>query len=254
MTPNLAPASEPVHYQPKIEGVSVYFGRLLSRHVTPLFLATPLSANDVTAVWGAMSVANGYLLYLTLCGRPLLTAAVFAVFYLALVVDCSDGEVARARKTANPIGGKLLDGVWHKATEFSLLAAYAGAAADSGWGKWAFPLGLFLMAGEAMYTYAYERRLLVIRVHAKSTESISGTTDDDKYVTGQLWRDFPTRKKVMAVYGLLQYKSVYFMVALSLVSPDALFAGVVVLAVYKHFDWIRIINQTVQRSKHAEQG
>jgi phosphatidylglycerophosphate synthase len=205
-----------------------------------------ISANWATAIWGLLSVANSYLIYVALVqGWWLLSAAVVAVYYLALVIDCVDGEIARARGTASPIGGKLLDGIWHKATEYSLLVAYAFGATGSRWGSWALPIGLALMAGEAMHTYAYERRLLVIRVHAQSKESISGVSSDDVYRREERWSDFSAKRKMNALRGLIQYKSAYFMVALAAVSHDALFAGVAVLTIYKHYDWIALITNTV---------
>ena len=83
-----------------------------------------ISANQATAVWGLLSLANSYVIYLAIVGKVLLVAVVFALYFVVVVIDCVDGEIARYRNTASPIGGKLLDGVWHKATEFSLLVAY----------------------------------------------------------------------------------------------------------------------------------
>jgi phosphatidylglycerophosphate synthase len=242
-----------LRYQPVQDSVEVFFGRLLSKYLTPVFLALGLSANGVTAVWGLISLANSYVIFLALRGARWWSIAVFALYYLALVIDCSDGEVARARQTANPIGGKLLDGVWHKVTEFSLIAAFAASLVGTRWSSWAMTVGLVMMSGEAMYTYAYERRLLVIRVHAQSKESISGATADDKYRNGESWWGLSSAKKIKSLVGLIQYKSAYFMLALSFISPDALFAGVALLAVYKHVVWIRIINSTLHRSKTVGQ-
>lgn len=229
------------------DGVSVFFGRMLSKHATPLFLTLGISANLATAIWGLLGLANSYLIYLVLRGQFVLLPVVLALFYLVVVIDCVDGEIARARKTSSPIGGKLLDGIWHKMTEYSLLAAYVGALTGTRWDVWTLPVGLTLMAGEAMHTYVYERRLLVIRVHAQSKESISGVTPDDIYFRGERWRDFSWKRKRNALIGLIQYKSAYFMMALAFVSVHALFAGVLILTAYKHFDWIRLVTRTVMR-------
>ena len=218
-----------------------------SRHLTPIFIRIGTSGNQVTALWGLVSLANSYVIYQVLTGRFELAPVVPFLFYVVLVLDCVDGEVARALKTASPIGGKLLDGIWHKMTEYSLLAAYVAGLSGTRWDEWTLSLGLTLMAGEAMHTYAYERRLLIIRVHAKSRESITPRTVDDLFRHGEGWRDFSSTRRRKAIIGLVQYKSVYFMIALALVSVDALFAGVVLLAVYKHFDWIRLITRTVNR-------
>ena len=101
------------------DAVSVYFARKVSRHLTPLFLALRISANNATAVWGLLSLFNSYVIYLAITGSYYLVPVIFAIYFLVVVVDCVDGEIARYRGTANPIGGKLLD---------ALLALRDGAA------------------------------------------------------------------------------------------------------------------------------
>ena len=90
------------------DAVSVYFARRVSRHVTPVFLALGLSANGATAVWGLISLFNSFVIYLTICGAYYLLPLVFVLYFLVVVIDCVDGEIARYRHTASPIGGKLL--------------------------------------------------------------------------------------------------------------------------------------------------
>jgi phosphatidylglycerophosphate synthase len=233
--------------QKDTDAVSVYFARKASRRLTPWFLKTPMTANQATALWGLLSLLNTWIIYEVLIGYFLLVPVVFAMFFVVVVIDCVDGEIARFRGTASPIGGKLLDGVWHKATEYGLLVAYAGAAYTRTGNPYLFIIGLVMVSGEAMYTYVYERRLTVIRVYAKSTEYINPTADTDLYRKDELWRDFPSKKKVNAFKGLIQYKSVYFMILLALVSSQLLLAGVVVLMVYKHYAWIKLLMKTVNR-------
>ena len=229
------------------ESISVYFARKVSRYVTPVFLKLGISANQATALWGLVSLATSYVIYLTIAGHPLLLPAIPVLYFFVVVIDCVDGEVARFRHTASPIGGKLLDGVWHKATEYSLLAAYVAAAFHWTNSPLLFPIGLALMAGEAMYTYVYERRLLVIRLFAKSSEYIDSATEDDLFHKDEEWKDFSVRKKLNAFKGLIQYKSVYFMIALSWISESVLFVGIIVLTAYKHYAWLRLLVRTVNR-------
>ena len=227
------------------DAVSVYFARRVSKHITPILLAMGLSANGATALWGLISLVNSFVIYLTICGAYFLLPLVFALYFLVLVIDCVDGEIARYRQTASPIGGKLLDGVWHKATEYSLLMAYTAGAHYWTGNLALMPIGLVLLAGEAMYTFVYERRLTVIRVYAKSTEYINPVTEDDFYRKAEAWSDFSRARKLRAFKGLVFYKSVYFMIALSFISPTLLLWGVVVLAAYKHYAWIKLLVRTV---------
>jgi phosphatidylglycerophosphate synthase len=238
--------------QKKQDAVSVYFARKVSPRITPVFLKLGISANQATAVWGLLSLATSYVIYLAIAGHYALVPVIFALYFVVVVIDCVDGEVARYRNTASPIGGKLLDGVWHKATEYSLLATYVAGAYFWTHSPFLLPIGLILLSGEAMYTYVYERRLLVIRVFAKSAEYINPTTQNDLYRKDERWRDFPLRKKLNAFKGLIQYKSVYFMIALSVLSPEALLAGLAVLTVYKHVAWIRLVMRTLNRPPQVE--
>ena len=231
--------------QKNTDAVSVYFARKVSRHVTPVFLALGISANGATAVWGLLSLFNSFVIYLAIGGAYYLVPLIFVLYFLVVVIDCVDGEIARYRNTASPIGGKLLDGVWHKATEYSLLMAYTAGAHYWTGSLSLMPIGLVLLAGEAMYTYVYERRLTVIRVYAKSSEYINPTSEHDLYRKDERWSAFPGRKKLNAFKGLIQYKSVYFMIAISMLSSNLLFWGVVLLAGYKHYAWMKLLIRTV---------
>lgn len=103
---------------------SLYW-RKVSPYLTRRFLAAGLSADAVTVgviVTGWMATAS--LLIPSVAG-PLL-AAVFA--QLQMLVDASDGEVARVRGTSGP-RGIFLDKVAHYTTEGAIPVAFGGAIA-----------------------------------------------------------------------------------------------------------------------------
>jgi phosphatidylglycerophosphate synthase len=102
--------------------------RRLSPYLTRLLIATPLSANAVTA----MMIPVGLLAAVSL-SLPGLLAAVGAVLLiqLQLLLDCCDGEVARWRRTFSP-KGPYVDALAHYSTEAALPAAL-GIRADGGW-------------------------------------------------------------------------------------------------------------------------
>jgi phosphatidylglycerophosphate synthase len=115
--------------------------RRLSPYVTRLLVATPLSANAVTA----LTIPVGLLaaLSLTLPGIQGALRA-FLLVQLWLLLDCSDGEVARYRRTFSPLG-PYLDGLSHSVTQAAIPAAL-GIRADGGWssiGGWT-ALGLLV--------------------------------------------------------------------------------------------------------------
>ena len=102
--------------------------RRLSPYVTRLLVATPLSANAVTA----LMIPVGLLAALSLT-LPGLLGAIGAVLLvqLWLLLDCCDGEVARWRRTFSPLG-PYLDGISHSVTQAAIPAAL-GIRADGGW-------------------------------------------------------------------------------------------------------------------------
>ena len=108
--------------------------RRLSPYVTRLLVATPISADAVTA----LMIGTGLLAALLLTLPGVLAAIGAAVLVqLQLLLDCCDGEVARWRRKLSPTG-VYLDQIAHYATEAALPAAL-GVRAGGGWdsiGAW----------------------------------------------------------------------------------------------------------------------
>jgi phosphatidylglycerophosphate synthase len=107
-------------------------GKLYMRRVSPyltrLLIRTPLTPNGVTWLMIAIGFAAAGLLTL-----PGLWAAigVVALIQLQLLLDCSDGELARWRQVSSP-AGIYLDRMAHNLTEAALPIALA-IRADGGW-------------------------------------------------------------------------------------------------------------------------
>jgi phosphatidylglycerophosphate synthase len=102
--------------------------RWVSVYVTRLLIATPISANGVTA----LMIPVGLLGALTLTFPGVLPAlGAVLLIKLQLLLDCCDGEVARWRRTFSP-KGPYLDALAHYSTEAALPAAL-GIRADGGW-------------------------------------------------------------------------------------------------------------------------
>jgi phosphatidylglycerophosphate synthase len=102
--------------------------RRLSPYCTRLLLRTGISANGVTWLMIVSGVAAAAVLTL-----PGVLAAVGAVLLiqLQLLLDCSDGELARWRDEKSPVG-IYLDRIGHWLTEAALPIAL-GIRADGGW-------------------------------------------------------------------------------------------------------------------------
>jgi phosphatidylglycerophosphate synthase len=226
-----------------------FWPRKISPYITAVLVRTPITAHQTTVLWGIISAANSYVVSRVLIGDYLLLPIIPLVYILTYVLDCVDGEVARVRQIADPVGGKLLDGICHRTTEYSLLAAYALAAYHLTASPWVLPVALLLFSGEAMGGYAYERRLMAIRVHMGFSGAMA--SEDKMYPRGAKWADLSRAQKIVTIKGQLHYKSIYAIIAAAYVSGSVLLAGLALFAAYKHVSWIRLIAQTLDATRNA---
>src|SRR3954451_6797890 len=102
--------------------------RRLSPYLTRLFLRAGLSPNAVT--WLMIPVGLAAAGLVSIPGVPAAVGAVLLI-QLQLLLDCSDGEVARWRGVSAP-KGIYLDRIAHYVTEAALPIAL-GVRADGGW-------------------------------------------------------------------------------------------------------------------------
>jgi phosphatidylglycerophosphate synthase len=119
--------------------------RDLSPYVTWVLLKTPISANGVTGLMILTGWATAAALLIPGIWGPVLA---LILGQLQMLIDCSDGEVARWRKTKSP-AGHFLDAVGHYTTEALIPIALglraAGFADDSRPIDWMWvALGAFL--------------------------------------------------------------------------------------------------------------
>jgi len=105
---------------------SLYLRRL-SIHVTRALLPTGISANGVTWLMTLTGIAGAAVLLWPSWWAVLICAA---AMQLQILLDCSDGEVARWRNTRSP-AGVYLDRIGHYATE-GLLPVGLGIHVDGG--------------------------------------------------------------------------------------------------------------------------
>lgn len=87
--------------------------RDISPYLTWVLLRTPISANGVTGLMILVGWSVAFALLIPGIWGPVLAVV---LGQLQMLVDCSDGEVARWRKTSSP-AGVFLDKVGHYTTE-----------------------------------------------------------------------------------------------------------------------------------------
>lgn len=128
--------------------------RGLSPYLTWLLLKTPITANGVTV----LMILTGWLTASALL-VPGIAGAVLALVLgqLQMLIDCSDGEVARWRRTSSPVG-HFLDAVGHYSTETLIVLALGIRAAaypfeapgDFAWTTLAFAIALIIVLNKAL--------------------------------------------------------------------------------------------------------
>jgi phosphatidylglycerophosphate synthase len=171
----LRPVAQPAEHLQR-PGEEHWAGRLYMRrvsvHVTRLLLATPLSANALTA----LMIPVGLLAALVL-SLPGLAAAVGAALLvqLQLLLDCCDGEVARWRRTYSP-RGPYLDALAHYSTEAALPAAL-GIRADGGWDSIGGWTALGLTVSVLVLLLKSETHLVTV-MRVKAGKPVGGPADE----------------------------------------------------------------------------
>jgi phosphatidylglycerophosphate synthase len=145
--------------------------RRLSPYVTRLVVATPLTANALTSLMIPTGLLAAFLV--TLPGvLPAVGAALLV--QLQLLLDCSDGEVARWRR-AFSTAGVYLDQIAHYSTEAALAAAL-GVRADGGWGSIGGWTALGLAVSVLILLLKAETHLVTV-ARARSGEALPEVPD-----------------------------------------------------------------------------
>jgi phosphatidylglycerophosphate synthase len=226
------------------EMLAAFWPRKVSRHITRVLVKTPITPNQTTVLWGILSVMNSYTVYHALRGSWAAIPLIPVIYQFCFVLDCVDGEIARYKNLISPIGGKLLDVVCHRATEFALLATFVVAAYAKQASWWVLAVGMLLVTGDAMYAFVYERRLTALRVQAGFKGQIRRTATG-VYQRGARWSELTGGQQLATLTGLFHYKSVYAVIALSYFPPNVFVAGLGALAAYKHWKWLRLVQRTL---------
>ena len=238
-------------WQRQQDVLAVFWDRKISPWFTRAFIRIGMTPNQITVLWGLISVVNTLTVYRAMTGEYWLVPVVWAVYMVASVFDCSDGEVARATNNVNPVAGKLLDGICHRATEYSLGGAFGAGAWTLTQSPWVLPITVVLLAGDAMESYVYERRISILRVQQRVTGALKHSPEA-LYAWGTRWRSLPWQQKLTTFSGTVHYKSIYAVIAIAYVSPFALVIGLGALGLYKHWKWMQLLSRTLAQSDRPD--
>jgi phosphatidylglycerophosphate synthase len=102
--------------------------RRLSIHLTRLLVPTPVTPDQLTALMGATGIAAALVLTVPRWWSGVLACA---ALQLQVLLDCSDGELARWRGPTGGARGVYLDSLAHWTTDAAVVCA-VGVHADGG--------------------------------------------------------------------------------------------------------------------------
>ena len=147
--------------------------RRLSPYLTRALIPTPLTPNAVT--WLMIGAGVAAAAVLTLPGIVPAVAAVVLI-QLQILFDCSDGELARWRRTSSAVG-VYLDRLGHYLTETALPIAL-GVRADGGWDS----LGGWTTLGLVVAVLVLLVKSETVLVHVARTEAGLEKVEDTRSV------------------------------------------------------------------------
>ncbi len=133
------------------EPIDLVLHRPLAFGVAKLSLPTPLTPNHLTGISIVLGVTGGILL---MVGELWSQLAGAALLFLSQVVDCSDGMLARMRKSSSDLG-RMLDGV---ADMFVLLTGSLGSIVVMARlypSPWYVPVAITVLSIATMHTSSF---------------------------------------------------------------------------------------------------
>lgn len=146
---------------------SARYLRRLSVYVTAVVVRTPISANGVTLLMIIAGFLAGPALLLPGVWGPLVAVL---LTQLQMLLDCSDGEVARWRRASSP-RGVFLDQVGHFVAEGSIglflgLRAAGLVGGSDPLSSWQFAFVGAVLAGGIWFNKALNMMVVVARVNS----------------------------------------------------------------------------------------
>lgn len=150
---------------------STYVLRRISAPLTPIAIRHGVSANSVTAGSALVGLLGATLF--AVGGRPALAAGAI-LLQLSLVLDCVDGEIARATRTHSAIGG-WLDAATDRVKEYAALAGLAFAAGHLGHHVWLMAAaGMVVQTARHLTDFSLAKEVLAAhRASARDTRPMS---------------------------------------------------------------------------------
>jgi phosphatidylglycerophosphate synthase len=153
---NALPVSKNVVVLETQEPMAEYVHRPPGRWIAKRLVHTPVTPNQVTVLAGLAGMLAGSLLALG-AERPLLRVAGGFVLMLACFLDCTDGELARARGTSSLLG-MIIDGLTDNVVGTSVFLGMAYDVVVYTAQPWFWPLGIAAGLSAAAHVWIYDAK------------------------------------------------------------------------------------------------
>ena len=125
--------------------------RKISIYVTKLLLPTGLSANQVSIMFLFFSLLAALCLFSGIRYENFYYFLGVPVFiWIYLVLDCTDGEIARLKGTASPFAGKVMDAFCHEIFDNAIVLAVTLGIYLKNFDNLALITGLVLLVGKSI--------------------------------------------------------------------------------------------------------
>jgi phosphatidylglycerophosphate synthase len=131
-----------------------YIHRPVAARLVRLLLLTPITPNQVTLASGAAGVLAALALARSV-DRPALRLACAALLFGSTVLDCCDGQLARARQMTSP-NGMLLDAAADVVVGISMVVAATHVVAQASGSSALWLLAPVVLASYAVHCYLFD--------------------------------------------------------------------------------------------------
>ncbi|MEW6607152.1 MAG: CDP-alcohol phosphatidyltransferase family protein [bacterium] len=224
-------------FQPEEKDPTWKFCLFFSIYITKLFLYTKISANQVSFLFCIVSLFAALLLMMgiaTYDWRYFIGVPFF--IYLYLILDCVDGEVARAKGTANPITGKVVDVLCHEIFDDAVIVAVTLGIYFRIENELALIIGLFLFFGKSISRRLEDIIIRVIRLHAQDKvreEDIVNVSTNHK-IKRLIHYILPSNFE----HGYIPYKGIFLIMICSLFGDLMLLGAFALWAFWFNLKWV----------------
>jgi phosphatidylglycerophosphate synthase len=161
------------------EWIDAVVHRPLAQMIVRRLVSTSITPNQVTGLACLLGVVSGLVLFLGV-DQPALRVAAGALLFSAVVFDCADGQLARARQASSRTGD-MLDGLADVAVSVAFVSAATYVAAADGNDVRIWILGAVALAsqGAQCALFDFAKRVYLSRAGRRPLPSASDLAEVD---------------------------------------------------------------------------